>query len=1056
LSGRRVYIKPIVREIRLSLGRFIALFGITALGVGFLAGLLAVTPDMKISMARYFDEREMMDLFIKGTLGFGEEDLKAVKELGGVKEVMGARVIDTLLRTDLGERLVTRVYSLPLERMNEGGFINRMDLVEGRLPRGDTECLVQEGGGFLAVLKPGARLTLDEGEEESSFSVGEFTVTGVVRSPLFISMEREPSPEGHGRLSAVIYTPEGSSAVGAYTDLFVTLKDTASISFTAPYRERVDSAAKALEELGRARSPLRREEILAEVRLRAGEDLEKAGEDYEAGRQRARRELGEAREKLDRGWAEWEAGAAELEEGRERVRQGRLDLEGEEKKLADTFSRQELLIKEGEDAIAAAKETLMENKGLLDSLKEEVEKTRKSRFRLLFAKAREGIARYDAGVKAWEEGRLLLAEKEAELVQGREALEEGKVLAAAEFKNARTELEKAETEIAAGRRRLEDSRVELEEGETQWSAARAEAEESLRSGADQIEAGWKQLEELEIEAPQWYVLDRNANVGCVSYRMNSEKIEDVAKVFPVFFLLVAALVALTTMTRMVEEERSQIGTYKALGYRKRAIAGKYLVYGGLVSILGSAAGMIAGFQLIPVIIYQAFATRSHLPPLITLFDWRFGLISCAGALLCVLGTTVYSSYRTLREKPAALMRPRAPKPGKRIFLEYITPLWRAMKFTHKVTARNLLRYKKHFFMTVTGIAGCTALMVTGFGLRDSIIDIARTQFEEILNYDLRIELEDEEMGEELRGILEGMSRGKGGWMRLHSEAGTLRGTETDLGTTIYVPEDGEVLGDFITLRKRKNREPLLFSDSSVLLPEKMAGALNLKPGDPFILENSRGHTGTFILDGLTENYVGTSLYIGKEAWERVFGPPGGYGTLLVKGGPSQGAGQDYLMEEILACEGVAEAEFTEAFQSTFTSLLASISFVVVVIIFAAGALAGIVLYNLTNININERSRELATLRVLGFHHREAAAYIFREISVLSVFGAAGGLLLGFPLHRFVIGVAENVDLMFGRRISPLSLVLSGIITLVFSGIVDIFMAKKIRHIKMADSMKAVD
>jgi putative ABC transport system permease protein len=1054
LSGRRVYLKTIVREIRRSLGRFIALFGITALGVGFLAGLLAVTPDMKISMARYFDEKGMMDIFIKGTLGFGGEDLRAVGGLPQVRDVMGARVIDTLLRSEQGEHLVVRVYSLPLERMNEGGFVNRMDLVEGRLPRENTECLAQEGGGYLAVLKPGARLILDEEGQGSSFAVREFTVTGIVRSPLFISMEREPSPEGHGRLSAVIYTPEGSSALGAYTDLFVTLKDTAALSFSAPYQERVDSAAEALEELGRVRSPLRREEILAEVRLRAGEDLEKAREDYEAGRQRARRELGEAREKLDRGWAEWGTGAAELEEGGEQVRRGRFDLEGEEKKLTDTFSRQERLIDEGAAEIAAAKETLMENKGLLDSLREEVEKTRKSRFRLLFSKAREGIARYDAGVRAWEEGRLLLAEKEAELNQGREALEEGKVLAAAEFETARTELEKAETEIASGRRRLEDSRRELEEGETRWAAAKTEAEEGLKSGADQIEAGWKKLEELEIETPQWYVLDRNANVGCVSYRMNSEKIEDIAKVFPVFFLLVAALVALTTMTRMVEEERGQIGTYKALGYRKRAIAGRYLIYGGLVGILGSGAGMIAGFQLIPVIVYQAFATRSHLPPLITLFDWRFGLISCAGALLCILGTTVYSSYRTLREKPAALMRPRAPKPGKRIFLEYITPLWRAMKFTHKVTARNLLRYKKHFFMTVTGIAGCTALMVTGFGLRDSIVDIARTQFEEILNYDLRIELEDEEPGEELRGILGRM--GRGGWMRLHSEAGTLPGTETDLGALIYVPEDGEVLGDFITLRERKTREPLPFSDSSVLLPEKMAGALGLKPGDPFTLENSRGQAGTFILNGLTENYVGTCLYIGKDAWERVFGPPGEYATLLVKGGPPQGAGQDDLMEEILACGGVAEAEFTAAFQSTFTSLLASISFVVVVIIFAAGALAGIVLYNLTNININERSRELATLRVLGFYQREAAAYIFREIAVLSVFGAAGGLLLGFPLHRFIIGVAENVDLMFGRRISPLSLVLSGIITLVFSGLVDLAMVKKIRHIKMADSMKAVD
>jgi putative ABC transport system permease protein len=570
------------------------------------------------------------------------------------------------------------------------------------------------------------------------------------------------------------------------------------------------------------------------------------------------------------------------------------------------------------------------------------------------------------------------------------------------------------------------------------------------------------------------VLDRNANVGCATYRANVEKIADLARVFPLFFLLVAALVVLTTMTRMVEEERTQIGVLKALGYQKRVIAAKYLVYCGITGILGSVAGMVSGFWGLPLIIYNAFGTMYRLPPLVLEFNWPFGLMACGAVLLCTMGATVYASYSFLWEKPAALMRPRPPRAGKRIFLESLPFIWRRMKFTYKVTARNLMRYKKHFFMTVTGIAGCTALMLTGFGLRDSLVYIARTQFEAIFTYDLRLELGKEttvsqDAAASRDDIIHTYLSGTeailpGGYTAVHINNAYVIHGEQRISALLYIPENPEALGDFIRLANRTTNTTLKFTADSAVLTENMAARMKLAPGDRFTLENADGRRGEAVLPGITENYVGNYCYLGPAAYQAVFGgsPDSlSYDTLRVKTGvkglPAQDAGiYDAIITRILESDLVSGAEFTAHVQTSYNNLLASISLVVLILIAAAGGLAMIVLYNLTYININERSRELATIRVLGFHQGEAAAYIFREITILSIVGALAGLLLGIPLHAFIISVAETTDLMFGREVAPISFVLSALITMVFSALVDILMLGKIRNIRMAESMKAVD
>jgi putative ABC transport system permease protein len=414
------------------------------------------------------------------------------------------------------------------------------------------------------------------------------------------------------------------------------------------------------------------------------------------------------------------------------------------------------------------------------------------------------------------------------------------------------------------------------------------------------------------------------------------------------------------------------------------------------------------------------------------------------------------------------MLPRVPKAGRRIFLEYLPFIWKRMKFKYKATARNLIRHKKHLFMTIVGIGGCTSLIVAGFGLRDSISQIAHAQFENILQYDLRIELRENETPDEaLNNFLENYSES---FTRIHSEAGNVRvlnqGRTESLSAIIYIPEQAKEFSSYIMLRNRKTGEAIPFAGASeadisaagpsAMLTEKLASVLNLEIGDTFILENGEEKTASFVVTGIAENYVGSFVYITSEAYLSAFPRKIEYNTLLLNTGISDKRLQDDAISEILSSDVVSNAEFTTYIQESYNNLLGSINFVVLLLIFAAGGLAVIVLYNLTNININERNRELATLRVLGYHHGEVAGYIFREITILSIVGTIAGLLLGIPLHLFIVDVAETVDMMLGRGITPISFILSAGITLFFSALVNLLMLKKLRNIQMVDSMKAQD
>ena len=499
-------------------------------------------------------------------------------------------------------------------------------------------------------------------------------------------------------------------------------------------------------------------------------------------------------------------------------------------------------------------------------------------------------------------------------------------------------------------------------------------------------------------------------------------------------------------------------TLKALGYRKSAIISKYIVYCGFASILGSAAGLAVGFRLLPVIIWNAYRSMYSLPDLSNVFLWQYALPVALFSIISTVAVTVYVCYNSLKEKPSTLMLPRAPKVGKRIILERIDIIWSRMSFTQKSTARNILRYKRHFFMTVIGIAGCTALVLTGFGLLDSIDSVANTQFNDIFQYDLTVELEkkDEISLKDDKVLYDFLENKTEYFVRTYTESGYVIKGKERLAANISVPEYSDELLKVLNLRDRKSADKIIFNDNSAVMTEKLADELNINVGDKFVIENVDGDEAEFVLTGIAENYAGIYLYINKSDYIKEFNNQLTYNTLLIKMNYGETMNTDEVISSLLTSDIVMSAEHISQIKQSFDNLLSNINFIVMVLIIAAGGLAVIVLYNLTNININERRKELSTLKVLGYHNEEVAAYVFRETSILSVIGVFAGLFSGVLLHTFVVKTVEAANLMLGRNISFLSFVYSALITLFFSMLVNLIMYKKLKKIEMVESMKAID
>ena len=585
--------------------------------------------------------------------------------------------------------------------------------------------------------------------------------------------------------------------------------------------------------------------------------------------------------------------------------------------------------------------------------------------------------------------------------------------------------------------------------------------DAFKSTEPPDESGIKKLDDAiavlrekitEIDGGAWLVRTRDDSAGYSSYDSNVGKVAALSKIFPVFFFMVALLVALTTMTRLVEENRTQIGTLKALGFSNVEILGEYMFYSLLSSALGCILGFSVGFRLFPKAISSAYAMMFTLPDVTTSVRHDIVLWVAPVTVGSILLATLWACWSEFRACPAKLMQPKAPAAGKRIWLEHLPFIWKRLSFTHKVTCRNLFRYKKRFFMTVIGVAGCSALLVTGFGLRDSINDIVNKQFGEIYLYQMNVLTDGEMLSDDLVNYLDDKEVFDG-WLPYSDESGKVMANGKSESANIEVPSDVSDFGSFISLRNRKTKEKLTLSDDGAVLTEKLCETLGVTVGDSVTLQNSDGREAEMKVIGITENYLTSFAYVAPGGYANAFGKSADFRHLLCRVG---NAATDAVSEKLLGFDNVLYVNASQSLKDNFADSIKSIDGVIFVLILSAGLLCMVVLYNLTNVNICERRKELATIRVLGFHPGEVSRYIFRETDALSFIGSAAGLFAGIWLHSFVVRTVEVDQVMFGRSIYPLSFVFALAISLLFTFIVDLIMRKQIRSVDMVEAMKSND
>ena len=703
-----------------------------------------------------------------------------------------------------------------------------------------------------------------------------------------------------------------------------------------------------------------------------------------------------------------------------------------------------------------------------------------------------GMADYTAGMSAYEDNLSELNANQAKLNAQKQVLTESKQtiaakeqeLASAQNTIAENEasLDSAKAEIAENEKKLNDAQSEINKNEKKLADAKNEIKENeqkLTDGQAEYDAEYEEnhqkLEDAkadiiqakadlaDVDVPEWYVLDRNYITTCVAYAQDSERIGNIGNVFPVIFFLVAALVSLTTMTRMVEEERVQIGTLKALGYRKSSIAAKYVMYAFLATMLGGTIGTLIGQIIFPAVIMNAYKIAYvTLTDFVTPIHLKYSLISMIAAVVSTTAATLAACYKELLAAPAELMRPAAPKIGKRVFLERITFIWKHLNFSNKAAVRNLFRYKKRLFMTVLGIGGCMGLLLVGFGVKDSIMTIGDRQYNFIHTYQVKMTLADADTDEEKQEVLDSVLKEPTTKAAMLSHESTIDACcgangEKKQSTYLFIPSDADELDEFVSLQNRISGQKYTLDDEGVVISEKLATLLDVSEGDDIYLEVSSLNYKPVKVMHIAENYYYHYVYMTPECYQSLFGKDIEYDEIfVVNKDPEDISYENDFSAKYLDNNAVSGITFTRTISDRIESMITSMNIVTYVLVVSAGLLAFIVLYNLNNINISERQRELATLKVLGFYDGEISMYVFRENIMLTVLGTIFGIFFGIWLHRFVILTAELDIMMFGRQIYTKSYIYSILLTIGFSIIVNIVMHWKMKKIDMIESLKSVE
>lgn len=1075
------YLKDIFREIKISLGRFLSILCIVAIGVAFFAGIKASAPDMKNSADTYFDKYNVQDIQVYSTIGLTKKDVAAIKKIKGVKSVQPSFSMDTLSQID-STQMVIKVISYGIDQK-----MNKVRVVEGRMPERENECLVEASSAtnkLYGTFHIGDTIKLQSGTDEAlskSLKHTKFKIVGTCYNPNYLSYEKGSSNIGSGTVNSFIYIQNTNVLKNYYTEVDVCVKGAKDLDcYSDEYFDVVDPVLKKIKKISNKQIDARIQSYQSELDEKKQEATDKFKD--------AENQFNDAQNKIDSGLSEIQSNELKLQNSKDQINQGwneyyanlqLLDniptlqnaiaqIEESEKKLPELLSQKEQ-VENGLQQINAegdlnTKRTLIQNaidfidialkklenypdssdaetiriklnekkellQGQLSLIDQAIAK--KAELEAILPQIQSGIEQIQAGVA-----------KKAELQSQLNQLLNAKN----ELNNAYVSLINGQAQYEDGVSKIEDAKNELNKSIEQLTLSKAEFNIQKHDALRELSDAQLEIDKME---GKWIVLDRNSHYSYRDYGACADRMDGIAKVFPVFFFLVAALVCMTTMTRMVDEQRNEMGTLKALGYSKLQIASKYIIYALIASILGSILGCSLGMYLFPTVIFNAWNTLYNVDQIKFLFQPGLILLASGSVTGITLLATLYSIYSELIEMPSQLMRPKAAKAGKKILLERITFIWKRLSFLQKVTARNIFRYKKRFFMTIIGIAGCSALLVAGFGINDSISDIVNQQYNVIYHYDATVSAKTSEITSQIKSLK--------GVKDVYEEdhlAVTTKIENKDISTTVHIISNDKKFKDFCTLFNGNNEFDL--DDSSVLISQKMATKLNKKAGDTIKIKDANNKVIKAKIKGVFTNYVGHHIYASESLYKSWNTNAKTTHIYLIKSKKTTKKFERNLGNKIMNIDGVQSVTFYSSLQKNFKDMIKSISYIVVVLVISAACLAFVVLYNLSNVNISERKREIATIKVLGFTRKEVDAYINRETILLTILGSLIGLGIGIGLHHLIMNLAEMDDIMFGRTINSISYVISFVMTIGFNAIINLCMHKKLNNIQMVESLKAVE
>lgn len=1109
----RTLLKDVFRQIVATKNRFISIMIIVALGTGFFAGLKASSPDM-ISVAQdYYNETNLMDIEMISTMGFDEDDINYIKEnLTDIRALRGGYSADLFSSAEgSSAENIVKVISIDTDAFhNNPEYISIPSVTEGRMIESADECLVDVGLSGNSDYEIGDKITLygekdEEGNDSSddALNLKEFTVVGKVTTPLYISHERGQSTIGSGSISSYVYLDESAFKYEVYTNLYINFMTTKHLVFDDPaYEAFIERMEENLEEIASVRNPQRYQAIMDEANetiADAQKEIDDGYKEYNDALEEFESQISAGQRKINRGWSQINEFEDSLPDLQKQYDEGLIDYEKGLKEYEDGLKK----LEENEDFIAYYKKVYSELQNIYSKISsfESILSSKKAageeydsecadalnsaysaanayanKYRIVFAimfqinipdvpgtssvvdiSSAENYAQSLRNVFAETDNTLSGPLKEYE--NGLKQLEDGKK----ELEEGKEQLDMLKSVLDGADETISDTKAQLREAQLDLNRSRTSAQRELDKAKKELEEAQETLDEEkkkldDIKMPEWYIYDRTNNPGYSGYVENTQRVDRVAVVFPIFFVAVAMLVSLTTMSRMVEEQRTQIGTLKALGYSNMSIMAKYIIYAASASIIGSVLGLSAGFSVLPTVIYNAYRSMYVLPELKPMIYWDYAVGCTIVAVFCTSVAAIYSCNKELKEKPASLMRAKAPKIGKRVFLERVPFIWNNLNFMQKVTVRNMLRYKKRIAMTIIGIAGCTALLVAGFGLQYSISSITDLQFVQIFHYDINVVLSEEveeSEHEDIYSFVNGIENVESSLLVSQETVMSSSDSASAKEAYLFVAKEPDKIHDYITLRNRKTEERIDIQPGGAVINEKLAKILGIGVGDEVSFIVQSGKEVSLTVTGITENYALNYIYTTEETIEEVSGSEVTYNMMLgrLKDDSIISETSTELMEhdDVLTVVNISTTA-----QGTFDELADRLSLIIIVIIVCSGLLEIVVLYNLASINVAERLREIATIKVLGFYENETSDYITRESIISTALGIALGLVMGIPFKAFIVSAAEVDTVMFAVGVNFMSFVYSAILTVVFAWLVNIMMYFMLKKIPMAESLKSVE